>query len=56
MEEPPDQDSGGDDEKTEGLITPEGAALDLAPLGFGELFLVRLDATFDHSALISPSV
>jgi len=48
VEEPPDEDGGSDDEKAEGLIAAEEAALCLSPFVFGELLIVRFNAAFDH--------
>ena len=49
VKEPPSEDRGSDDQKAEGLVAAEGAALELAALSCGDLFLVRLDAAFDHA-------
>ena len=51
VEEPPDENHHSDDEEAEGLIAPKGSQLFDAPLFFGELFLIRLDAAFNHGGL-----
>ena len=48
VEEPPDEDDGGEEKKADGLIADEGAALGEAAFVFGELFAVGLDAGVDH--------
>ena len=52
VEEPPDEDRSGDEEEAEGLVAAEGSTLLDAPLVFGQLFLVWLDAAFDHACAL----
>ena len=49
VEEPPGQDRSGHDEQTKGLVAAESSALLVAPLVFGQLLFVGLDAAFDHA-------
>lgn len=48
MEEPPQADERGQDHEADGLVAAVGKALGCAPLLFGKLLGVRLDARFDH--------
>lgn len=50
MKEPPDEDSRGNHQHAEGLVSPEYTALFRTPLLFGDLLLVRLDSAFNHSS------
>jgi hypothetical protein len=52
VEEPPDKNHGCHDEQTEGLVAAEGSTLLIAPLIFGQLLLVGLDAAFDHACIL----
>jgi hypothetical protein len=51
VEEPPDEDCCRDDDQPECLIAAKCSALDFAPLLFGDLLRVRLDAAFNHVVL-----
>ena len=46
------EDRRGDDQQAEDLVAPEGAPLFGAPLVFGDLLLIRLDAAFDHECFL----
>jgi hypothetical protein len=50
MEETPDENGRGDDQKTERLIAPEYAVLVGAARLLGGLLLERLDAGLNHDA------
>jgi hypothetical protein len=52
VEEPPDENRGGNDEQAEGLVAAEEAALFGAALVRGQLLLVGLDAAFDHACAL----
>jgi len=48
MEEPPDENDCGEDQKADGLIADEGTALSEAAFLLGDLNVVGLDARVDH--------
>jgi hypothetical protein len=48
----PDEDCVRDDEKAEDLIAAKGSPLLAAPLVFGQLLLIRLDAAFNHACAL----
>ena len=48
MEEPPDQYRRRNNQQPKHLVAPKRTPLNIAPLVFGNLLLVRLDPAFNH--------